>query len=184
VGTVVTIVVVTTSLPERVDLRAECVASVAAQTLAPVAHFVHLDYARRGPARCLNTLATAAAEIGAEWVAQLADDDVMLPHHLETLATRPDADIVYSWCKVEGRDGWNPNAYFDADRLRLENYIPATTLIRTRLCVELGWRPDAAHGFEDWDFWLRALDYGAVFACIAEVTWLYRFHGGNASWAR
>jgi hypothetical protein len=36
--------------------------------------------------------ARAAVEAGAEWVAQIADDDIMLPHHLETLATRLDAE--------------------------------------------------------------------------------------------
>jgi hypothetical protein len=121
--------------------------------------------------------------MGADWVAQIADDDLMLPHHLETLATRTDADIIYTYCEVTGRS-WNPNAPFDADRLRRENYIPATTLIRTSLCEELhGWREDSRHGFEDWDFWLRALDLGAEFACIPEVTWQYRFHGSNLSTA-
>jgi hypothetical protein len=177
------IVVVTASLPERVDFRAECVAAVAAQTLPPVAHLLHLDYERQGPARCLNALTKAAGEAGAEWIAQIADDDVMFKHHLETLATRTDADIIYTYCHVEGRGGWNPNAPFDADRLRRGNYIPATSMIRAELCADLGWRHDAAHGFEDWDFWLRALDRGAVFACVPEVTWRYRFHGSNLSTA-
>lgn len=175
------IAVVTASLPERVEFRAECMAAVAAQTLLPVAHLLHLDYERQGPARCLNALTKAAVEAGAEWIAQIADDDVMLTHHLETLAARTDADIIYTYCHVEGRGAWSPNAPFDADRLRRENYIPATTLIRTELAVTLGWNVDAANGWEDYDFWLRALDVGAEFACVPEVTWLYRFHGSNHS---
>jgi GT2 family glycosyltransferase len=178
-----TICVVTASLPERVEFRAECVAAVAAQTLPPVAHLVYIDHAQRGPAAALNALLPSVVQMGAEWVAQIADDDLMLPHHLETLATRLDADIIYTYCEVTGRS-WNPNAPFDADRLRRENYIPATTLIRTSLCEELhGWRENARHGFEDWDFWLRALDLGAEFACIPEITWHYRFHGSNLSTA-
>ncbi len=180
-GSAARIVVVTPSLPERSELRAECVNSVSEQTLKPVAHLIHIDHERRGPAACLNTLARAAVDAGAEWVAQIADDDIMLPHHLETLAKSLDADIIYTYCEVEGRGAWNPNAPFDAERLRQGNYIPATTLIRAELCAELGWRADAQHGFEDWDFWLRALDAGASFACIPEVTWLYRFHGENLS---
>lgn len=177
------IIVVTPSLPERVEFRAECIAAVAAQTLEPVAHLVHLDYGRQGPARCLNALTMSAITSGAEWIAQIADDDLMMPHHLETLATRLDADIIYSYCEVDGRGAWNPNAPFDPDRLRSGNYIPATSLIRAEVCAELGWRSDAEHGFEDWDFWLRALDHGAVFACVPEVTWRYRFHGSNLSTA-
>ena len=175
------IVVVTPSLPERADLRAECVASVAAQTLQPVAHIVMVDYERAGPAMTLNRMLPACVAAGADWVAQLADDDLADPHHLELLAEHSaDADIVYSWCRVEGRS-FNPNREFNEAALRASNFIPATTMIRTSLCVDLGWRDDSTHGFEDWDFWLRALDAGARFVCVPEVSWTYRFHGANLS---
>jgi hypothetical protein len=105
----------------------------------------------------------------------------MYPRHLELLAGETEADIVYSYCDVIGRGNWNPSAPFDAERLRVENYIPATSLIRTELCAELGWRTDAAYGFEDWDFWIRALDVDARFVCVPFVTWQYRFHGDNLS---
>ena len=175
------IVVVTPSLPERADLRAECMASIAAQTLAPVAHVVMIDYERAGPAAMLNRMLPACVATGADWVAQLADDDLADPNHLELLAAHcADADIVYSWCRVEGRS-FNPNREFDEAALRASNFIPATTMIRTRLCTQLGWRDDSTHGFEDWDFWLRALDAGARFVCVPEVSWTYRFHGSNLS---
>jgi GT2 family glycosyltransferase len=175
------IVVLTASVPERSSFRADAIESVNAQTLPPVAHIIMIDHERAGPAAMLNRMLPAAIASGAEWVAQLADDDVLHPNHLATLATATDADIIYSYCDVEGRGGWNPNAPFDAARLRRENYIPATTMIRADLCAELGWREDAAHGWEDWDFWLRALDRDATFRCVPEVTWTYRFHGSNLS---
>ena len=179
------ILVITPSLPEREAFRSECVASVVAQTLHPVMHVVGVDYERVGVATMLNRLASIAKPAGRDWIAQLADDDLMYPHHLETLASRiDDADIIYSWCKVTGRGYWNPNSHFDADRLRRENYIPATTLIRTTLIEALGGWREGVHGFEDWDFWLRALDAGARFACIPTVTWCYRFHSSNASTGR
>lgn len=173
--------VLTPALPDRLPLLAECVASVRAQTLRPTAHLIQLDYERRGCAAVLNVLLAAAAE--AEWVALLADDDLFLPHHLATLAAHTDADIIYPYCRVVGRD-WNPNAPFDEAQLRAGNFIPSTTLIRRSLADRLGgWRTDAANGFEDWDFWLRALDAGGRFRCVPEVTWVYRFHdGGNMSW--
>ena len=175
------IVVVTPSLPERADFRAECVASVAAQTLPPVAHIVMVDYERAGPAMMLNRMLPACIAAGSDWVAQLADDDLADPHHLELLAAHcADADIVYSWCRVEGRS-FNPNREFDEAALRASNFIPATTMIRTSLCTQLGWRSDSTNGFEDYDFWLRALDAGARFVCVAEVSWTYRFHGANLS---
>lgn len=175
------IIVATCSLPERAAFRAECIESIRVQTLEPIAHLVAVDYERVGPAVMLNRMLPTMIASGAEWVAQLADDDLADPHHLKTLANAShDADIVYSYCRVEGRS-FNPNRAFDADALRASNYIPATTLIRASLCAELGWREDSAHGFEDWDFWLRALDAGARFACVPEVTWTYRFHGSNLS---
>lgn len=170
--------VITASLPGRAAMLAECVASIAAQTRPPIEHLVGVDHARRGSAATRNALLSA---VGGARVAVLDDDDVAYPHHLERLAM-VDADIVYSWCDVEGRPGWSPNEHFDADALRSRNYIPITTLIRVELLRDLGgWHEDAAHGWEDWDFWLRALDAGVRFACVPEVTWRYRFHGRNKS---
>mgnify|MGYP001606334449 FL=1 len=157
--------------------------SIATQTLQPVAHIIAIDYEHAGTAAMLNRMIGSAVATGAEWVALLADDDLAYPGHLETLASASNsADIIYTWCDVHGRPGWNPNRLFDADALRAGNYIPGTVLMRTDLANNLGWRTDAAHGFEDWNFWLRAIDWGARFACIPEITWQYRFHGTNISW--
>lgn len=170
--------VLTASLPSRAPMLAECMASVAAQTHRPVEHLVGVDHAGVGPSAIRTRLAAAA--IG-EWVAIVDDDDLLYPQHLERLlAASTDAAVVYSFCDVEGRD-WNPNRAFDADALRAGNYIPITTLIRADLARSLGWRERVANGWEDWDFWLRALDAGARFVCVPEVTWRYRFHGGNRS---
>jgi GT2 family glycosyltransferase len=176
------IAVVTASLPERHGFRAEAIRAVAEQTLQPVAHLVAIDYERVGPGEMLNRMLPAIIAADAEWIAQAADDDLLYPHHLETLyAESEDADILYPYCDVEGRE-WSPNAAFDADRLRRENYIPATTMIRASLCADLGWKRDTTNGWEDWDFWLRALDAGARFRCVPVITWRYRFHGSNLSW--
>jgi glycosyltransferase involved in cell wall biosynthesis len=174
------IAVLTASIPERHELLAECIASVSAQTLKPVQHVIGIDHERAG---CVPTMNRMLKSVDADWVALLADDDLMYPHHLETLHAHTDeGDIVYSWCDVEGRN-WNPNTPFDADRLRQANYIPSTSLIRKSLIDKLGgWDADAAHGWEDWNFWLRALDVKARFVCVSEITWRYRFMGDNISY--
>lgn len=178
------IAVLTPSIPERGALLAEAVASVAAQTRRPDVHLIHVDYDRIGGAASLNRLLVGAVAASCEWCALLADDDVLLPRHLQVLeAATGDADIVYPWCRVEGRPGFDPNALFDPERLRHGNYIPGTVLMRTALASRLGgWRSDALYGFEDWDMWKRALAAGARFVCVPEVTWVYRFHGTNDSW--
>lgn len=125
-----------------------------------------------------NALLAAAA---GEWIAVLDDDDLLLPNHLEVLSAAQ-GDVIYTWCQVAGRGDWNPNRNFFADHLRQNNYIPVTALIRASLLRDLqGWRSteESYSGLEDWDLYLRALDAGATFTCIPEITWVYRFHGGN-----
>jgi glycosyltransferase involved in cell wall biosynthesis len=173
--------VITAAIPARIDKLAEACASVRAQRHPAFEHLIRVDYDRQGSAATRNVLAYSAT---GEYVAPLDDDDVLLPNHLSLLAAGAEdsgADIVYSFCQVEGRP-WSPNSTFDPDRLRRENYIPVTALIRASLLRRLGgWRNSAecANGFEDHDLWLRALDSGARFFCVPDVTWVYRFHDGN-----
>ena len=172
------IAVITASLPTRgtPHLMLAC-ASVTAQTLQPSQHLIGVDYAREGSAAARNRLAFAA---DAEWLAFLDDDDILYPNHLQVLAALG-GDIAYTGCDVSGRERWNPYRPFDADALRVGNYIPATVLMRRSFFLRLGgFRPssEVAHGWEDWDLWLRALDSGAQFRSSGERTWQYRFHEG------
>lgn len=172
---------ITAAIPSRLDRLAEACASVRAQTKPVDEHLIAIDYHRRGTARVVTQLALSARN---EWVATLEDDDLWLPNHIGALTAAlrnegGEADIVYPWCRVEGRD-WDPNSVFDRERLKRENYIPSTALIRRQLIADLGgWREGVQHGWEDWDFWLRALQVRARFLCVPVVTWVYRFHGGN-----
>ena len=178
--------VITAALPSRFDLLAQACKSVRAQTLPAVEHLIGIDYARRGTSAVRNDLLRAST---GDWVAVLDDDDVLLPNHLATLAKAaqesPDSDIVYSYCRVEGRPGWTPNRPFDAAELERGNYIPATTIIRRALLDTLGGWQDSRNcpnGWEDWDLWLRALDHEAQFVCAPVETWVYRFHGRNKTY--
>lgn len=177
------IAVITPAVPERYDMLREAMDSVRGQTLPAFLHLVGVDFERAGLSEMLNRLAGAAIACGAEWVLELDDDDLLDDTHLATLAAHAhEADIIYSYCRVLGRD-WDPNAPFDADRLLEQNYIPSNALIRASLIAELdGWK--SGRGHEDWDFWLRALHSGARFLSVPEVTWTYRFHGDNMSLVR
>lgn len=176
------IAVLTTAIPERLGMLAECCLSVEAQTLRPTYHLIGLDYGHAGNIPNLNRLGRSADEHGCEWLMPLADDDYLLPLHLETLAAyADDADVIYSWCEVRGRD-WKPNRAFDAELLRQGNFIPATALIRTSLVEQAGWWDEnPEQGFEDWAMWKTLLALGARFRCVEEVTWVYRFGHGNLS---
>lgn len=193
------VAVLTPSLPGREALLAEAIGSVVDQTLRPDTHLIAIDHQRLGIGEQLNRLVRAT---DAEWLARLDDDDLFDPGHLATLVgSAGSADVVYSFCRVEPRPGpdgtpsppevlgvwWTPNQPFDAGALRRSNYIPATTLIRRSLWERIGgWSrtaPPPEGAGEDWDFWLRALDAGARFVCVPEVTWSYRYHGANV-WFR
>lgn len=175
-----TVTVITPALPTRLKTLAECAASVAVQTLKPNAHLVGIDHHRKGAGATRNLLARG---ITTEWLAFLDDDDLLYPNHLELLVRegeRAHADLVYPYCDVQGRDGWNPSRPFDPVALEQGNYIPVTVLIRTHVFhMANGFPADALHGWEDWALWLRLLKMGCRFACVEQPTWLYRLHPGS-----
>ena len=145
------------------------------QQTEPVTHLVGIDEAREGPQTVRNRLGFAAET---EWLLPVDDDDLLDPDCAATLlAHSRDADIVYSFCRMDGRTDWNPSQLFSAKRLFRQNFIPVTALIRRDLFLML-------HGYrkvplEDWDLYRRAYQHGARFRCVPEVLWSYRFHDGN-----
>lgn len=120
--------------------------------------------------------------VDTEWVAFLDDDDLLYPHHLETLlGASDDVDVVYSFCDVTGRGDWSPNMDFNERALRSFNFIPVTAMVRRSAFLAVGGFPEGTHPVEDWRLWLALLDAGARFRCVPVKTWLYRFHDANAT---
>ena len=171
------VTVITATIPGREDFLKECRASVAAQTSPAADHIVYHDDALQGIQHSMNTL---WPQVKTPWMQWLADDDLLLPHHLETLLPYTEsADIVHGYCMVEGRAGWVPNGSAE----ETDYWLPATALMRTSLVQGIGgWDP---HAFpEDHAFWLKARDRGARFAIHREPTWVYRFHGANLTYTK
>lgn len=173
------VTVCTPSLPSRHEMLVECMESVRNQTYPAYEHRISLDYARTGlPAAVLNRIVEG---VRTEWVAPLADDDLLYPYHLEKLIEVSEgADMIYPWCRVTGTRVWNPNSYFDERKLRRGNYIPATVLIKTQMVHEFGGYDDG-QVCEDHAMWIRMLDAGKVIKCLPYATWEYRFHSRNVS---
>lgn len=169
------ITVITATIPGREHMLAEAEASVAAQTLPAKKHLIFKDTQQRGIRYAMNML---WPQVKTPWMQWLADDDLLYPHHLESVAKyTEDADIIHSWCDVEGRPGFLPNNRAED----CDYWLPATALMRTALVREVGgW--SLTDWPEDHYFWLKARDHGARFAMHEEPTWLYRFHGTNESW--
>lgn len=176
--TIVDVTVCTPSLPHRNEMLSECMTSVRDQTWQPKAHMVCVDYERAGAASIVNKLIDAA---NTEWIAPLADDDLFYPNYIEELLSNAeDADMIYPWCEVTGtRNGWNPNSHLDLDRLKADNYIPATVLIRKSAWEKVGGYPEVV--CEDHAMWIKLMEAGLKIKCHPKILWQYRFHGRNIS---
>ena len=166
---------VTATLPKRANMLAEMVASVEAQTVQPDAHVIVEDDGRG----FVHTVNLAVEQVVTDYFCLVDDDDLLMPHHVETLTGNLVADIVWTWVEVEGRS-WNPNAGYTPGRLSHENYIPSNMAMRTSLWRELGGYREGV-GHPDWDMLKRCEAAGASFHNVPEVTWVYRFHGENMS---
>ena len=167
--------VITPTLPERSELLRECVESVSLQSV-PVRHLVAEDTDREGPSAVRNRL---AADAQTTWVLPLDDDDVLDADYVEVMAPHltAAADVVYSWCRVEGLPDWTPNRLFSDALLLKGNFIPVTACVRRSLWSAVGgWPepPDRLQPGEDWQFWKLCLGAGAVFRLVPEVAWTYR----------
>lgn len=166
---------VTITMPQRAAMLTEMLATVAAQTVKPDAHLIVWDHGQGFVDRANHAVNLVATD----WFCFVDDDDLLDANHVDTLTTNLSADIVWTWCRVEGR-AWNPNSPYTVGRLTTENYIPSNCAFRTDLWLDLGGY-DNSERHPDWAMLKRAEAAGATFRNIPEVTWTYRFHGGNSS---
>ena len=132
-----------------------------------------------GPAAARNT---GAAESDTPFVLMLDADDKLRPHALrllrEPLEREPRAGFAYGLMQYFG--DWSGVLRFpdyDPYRLLYRPIISATSLIRRELYEEVGGFDPEIPGYEDWDFYLGALESGWGGRRVDEVVLLYRRHG-------
>ncbi len=161
------IAVLTPSVPGREAMLAECLESVAAQTLKPDFHVVMVDHGLEGPGPLLNRMFRS---VDAEWYMPFGDDDLMNPNHLE-LHRAEDADLVYSTPDHVGREG---EEYYDGpldlDRLvnRQDAGIRGSFLFRRTVFTTVGGFSDNV--ICDWEFLVDAARSGVEFAKVPQPT--------------
>lgn len=166
---------VTATLPERSSFLLEMLRSVTEQTVRPDAHVI----AYEDGSGFVSTINRAVSMVRTEYFCLVDDDDLLYPEHVATLNESLSADVVWTWCDVEGRD-WNPNSGYLPGVLASSNYIPSNHAFRTELFRDLGGYQNVG-GHPDHDLLRRAELFGATFRNVPVVTWRYRFHGGNMS---
>ena len=176
-----TIAVIMPHLPraDREEFYREAVASVRKQLRQPDEFIIEPDPEKTGAAATLNR---ALPKVTSEWIAQLGDDDLFLPEHLQVLESELDgSDVLYPDCIQRGAFYSSIGGEYRPSRLTYANFIPGGgSLIRTAAARAVdGWckrgDPDW-HLCEDWIMWKRLRDAGYTFKHVRRETWIYRFH--------
>lgn len=176
------ITVCLTTIPPRAEHLAKALASVAKQTLQPVAIIVEYDHHHTGAAATKNR---ALERVTSDWVAWLDDDDEFWPEHLATLrrvADEQQADFVYSIPFVPQAGGpvsfTRPGIPFDEAFLRAQSFIQTTVLTRTKFAKQGGgfWCPEGSI-YDDWGYALGCLDAGARLYHHPEPTFTWNHWG-------
>ena len=193
------ITVITPTIPGRSVLLTECVDSVYAQTTEVEAHLVLAQSCTEGlpsPVHCAQMQNTLLNVVNTEWTMRLADDDLLLAHHVETLLPYLDqADVVYSWDESGNRPRWNANVLSQqalVAALRETSWIDGSAVaIRTSWLRKIGGWPTEYEGTppfhghfkgmkatcEDWAAFYLLARSGARFLCVPEESWIYRAGG-------
>jgi glycosyltransferase involved in cell wall biosynthesis len=144
-----------------------------------------LDNRGSGRSAAANTALDAAT---GSYCVFLDDDDWFDPLHIaslvETCEARPEHLVAYSATRtVMAESGTTDTeaftSSFDATRLLTENYIPIHAALFSRKLITLGCRFDTAFDrYEDWDFWLQALQH-STFIHVPVCTANYRIAQGS-----
>ena len=128
--------------------------------------------------------APAARNFGAlqargEYLFMLDSDDLVAPTALEKLVLfaqfQPSRPYVYSCVRHFGDITGTACDCFDAERLKRENFLAISCLIRRDLFLAVGGFDEALlNSYEDYDLWLRLLAHGHEGALLPEPLFSYR----------
>ncbi|HEY9077979.1 MAG TPA: glycosyltransferase [Anaerolineaceae bacterium] len=138
-----------------------------------------INQENKGAAGARNTGIQAAI---APLILPLDADDTLKPNALTRLTNEidinPTVDIVYPDLEFTGsRSGIFPARSEDQlpDALLFDTLTPCS-LYRKDLWMRLGGYNTSMRAYEDWDFWLKALEIGAKFKHISEPLYNYTIH--------
>ena len=143
-----------------------------------------LDQENQGLAHARNN---GIAKASGRYILPLDADNKIRPDYIlkgiEILDQNPEIGVVYGQPEWFGdvERSWELPEKFDAGKLTLNNYIDACAVYRKSLWEDCGGydfnMPVA--GWEDWDFWLSAIDHGWKFHYVPEVLFDYRVRANS-----
>ncbi len=117
-----------------------------------------------------------------KFICCLDADDKLRPTYLEKCVRRMENDGLDICGSLQQNFGDNESILdpgpFRLQRLFRENCLIVSSVFSRSLWEQIGGYDESMiHGFEDWEFWLRAAKAGARAATIKEPLFLYRKHG-------
>jgi GT2 family glycosyltransferase len=122
-----------------------------------------------------------AAAAGTPYLLMLDADDRLRPGALATLLPVLEADpaLGFAYGDAEFFGAWSGRLRFpdyDGYRLLYRSIVTATSLIRREAFEAVGGYDARLPGYEDWDFYLGALERGFAGRRVPEVVFDYRRH--------
>jgi glycosyltransferase involved in cell wall biosynthesis len=116
-----------------------------------------------------------------EFIFPLDADDLLrtdwIDRALQIMDANTQVGVVYGDCELFGavNQRWVPGP-IDIDQLLERNYIPVSALIRRTVWDQNGGYDGTmpVQGYEDWDFWVGAVECGWEFEYLPEIFFDYR----------
>lgn len=143
--------------------------------------FIHQS--NQGLAAARNTGIEAAT---GELILPLDADDKLrptfIPKAAQLMTDNPAVGVVHGWGERFGiRSGVWELPPVETARILLGNCVPACSVFRKQIWTAVGGYDVAGfrEGYEDWDFWLGALERGWQFQLVPEVVFDYRIRPGS-----
>lgn len=123
---------------------------------------------------------TGIAASHGEYIFPLDADDRMrtgwIDRGIQILGSDPQTGVVYGDTAFFGaKTGCWHAGPFDPERMLQRNSVPASAIYRRSVWEQNGgYDVTMLQGFEDWDFWVGAVEHGWYFAYLPEVFFDYR----------
>jgi glycosyltransferase involved in cell wall biosynthesis len=157
--------------------------STDAQTLAELVRLPpQVELVRQGNAGVAEARNAGLRLVQSRYALVLDADDRLVADALQRLRDPLEGDpaLGFSYGIMRFFGAWEGVLQmppYDPYRLLYRHNIGSAALIRRELFEDVGGYDPAFEGYEDWEFWLHALEHGWRGRRIETVTLLYRRHG-------